>query len=112
MVVVDAVGASPREHASLATEQSRATLAAAARVEGSCGASTLVGRLPLNLVARERDQRHLQPLESGQQPQNFLGFAARREREHHIASNHHAQIAVHRLDRMQKQGRASRWNSA
>src|SRR5207245_4703572 len=33
IVVVDAVGASPNEHASCATEQSSATSAAAARVE-------------------------------------------------------------------------------
>ena len=41
MVVVEAVGASPREHASLAMEQSSATSAASARVESFTGPDVL-----------------------------------------------------------------------
>ena len=91
MAVVEAVGARFSPQASRSTEQSSATSLA-------CGQSRLQ-------IAAEADQRIALALERGQQAQNLLGFAAGRERNHHVAGHQHAHVAVHRLGRMQKQRR-------
>ena len=111
-MVVDAVGARPREHASSATEQSRATSAAAASVEARVERALLpaafdfdlpgagvvsVPRLrgqecPLypNSISRRGNQRNLQPLDRGQQCQDLLCLAGSGERQHHVAPHNHS----------------------
>src|SRR5271157_5576319 len=104
MVVVEAVGASPSEQASLEIEQSKATSAAEARVEGAPAREGL-----RDIVAGHSDERNLQPLDRGHQLQNFFRLAAGRKRQHDIAAHDHPQIAMQRLHRMQvERRRASR----
>ena len=58
-----------------------------------------------NLIPGHRNQRHPQPLDGRQQLQNLFRLTACRERQHHIAAHHHAQIPMHRIHRVQIQRR-------
>ena len=55
-------------------------------------------------MPREADERHVEPGEDGDKPEQFLGFAGVREREDQIAAAQHAEIAVQGFDRMQEAG--------
>src|SRR5271165_3211142 len=61
----------------------------------------------MEIVAGQSDERHSQPLHGGQQLQDFAGLSTGRKRENDITANHHAEVAVQRFRRMEKQGRTA-----
>ena len=56
----------------------------------------------------ERDQSQSQPLNRFQQRDDFFGVAAVGHGQHHVIAHQHAQIAMNRLGRMQKNRRCPR----
>ncbi len=107
MQVVEAVGASPKEHASSRHRAIESNLGCASqgRRLRLCGAGAPARFFGINFIAGHADQGHLQTLKRGQQAKNFLSFSASRERHHRVASHHHPQITMHRFNWMHKQGR-------
>ena len=59
-------------------------------------------------IAGQRHQRQRQPLDRRHQRHDFLGVSAVGNRQHRVARQHHAQIAVQRLRRMQEHRRRAR----
>ena len=57
----------------------------------------------VEFIAGHGDQRHAQPLHGSQHLQDFGRLAAGRQRQHYVATHHHAQVAVHGFGGMQKQ---------
>ena len=111
MVVVEAVGASPANKPPAQPNNPkphppppRASKPRSLRLERPRDRS----RLAADLIARHRNQRHLQPLDRRQQLQNLLRLPASRKRQHHVAAHNHPQIPVQRFHRMQIQRRRSR----
>ena len=51
--------------------------------------------------AGDRDDRHAELGQRGQQPDDLLGLAALREDQHHVVAADAAQVAVDRLGRVQ-----------
>ena len=57
--------------------------------------------------SRQRHQRHLQPLQRFQQPDDLFRFSAVRNSQHRIPAREHPQVAVQRLRRVQEKGRSA-----
>src|SRR5262249_3914442 len=53
-------------------------------------------------IAREEHDRHAEPLEERQDREYLVRLPRVRERDHHVAPGHHAEIAVNALGRMQE----------
>ena len=94
MAVVLVLGARPSEQASCSGPRSIVTVAARA--------SVLVG------PAGDRPRSARRSSERGKQPDDFLGFAALREDQHHVVVMDASQVAVDRFGRMQEMAAACR----
>ena len=55
-------------------------------------------------IAANRDDLDLEPRDGRQYAQQFFGFAARTEREDHIAIRDHSQIAMQGIERIEHDG--------
>jgi len=58
-------------------------------------------------IASERDDRHFETLQSFEEIQDFLGFAAVGDGEESVAASKHTEVAVERFGRMKEEGRCA-----